>query len=60
MTKSIEDFVDDLRIRAAIRRKATVRGPDDRLATQLDDAAYIIESYYKRYGELYEAKPATS
>lgn len=37
-------LADDLRERARIRRKATCRGADDRLANQLEAAANAIES----------------
>ena len=36
--------IEDLRLRAFIRRKDTCRGPEDRLAKQLEDAADSIES----------------
>ena len=37
------NLVYRLRSRAEIRRKATCRGPDDRLANDLDEAANRIE-----------------
>lgn len=38
-----ETLVERLRKRAEIRRKATCRGPEDRLANDLDEAAERIE-----------------
>ena len=38
-----EDIAVRLRKRAEIRRKATCRGPEDRLANDLDEAASEIE-----------------
>lgn len=40
---SDEEIAERLRTRASIRRKATARGPDDRLANELDGAAAEIE-----------------
>lgn len=36
------DLINKLRIRAEIRRKTTCRGPDDRIANELDEAAQAI------------------
>ena len=39
----METLVERLRKRAEIRRKATCRGPEDRLANDLEEAAKKIE-----------------
>ena len=38
-----KELIYRLRKRAEIRRKATCRGPEDRLANDLDEAANLIE-----------------
>lgn len=43
-----ETLSQRLRKRAEIRRKATCRGPEDRLANDLDEAAARIEELEKR------------
>lgn len=52
--RSTADIIDDLRIRAAIRRKDTCRGADDRLANQLDEAADRLEQLDALAQDLYE------
>ena len=42
-TPEYQRQIDDLRARAFIRRKDTCRGPEDRLANQLEAAADSIE-----------------
>ena len=44
----VRDFVEALRKRAAIRRRETCRGADDRLANQLETAANTIEDLARR------------
>ena len=41
------DLIIQLRARAAIRRKDTCRGAEDRLANELDEAANAIEQLLK-------------
>ena len=51
----MDNIVDRLRKRAEIRRKATCRGPNDRLANDLDEAANKIEKLELSLNQLLSA-----
>lgn len=55
-----ESLVERLRKRAAIRRKVTCRGPEDRLSKDLEDAADKIDELESEVQRLHEDAAGSS